>query len=127
MSIKILIAEDEEITLKHLIYTLQAEGYTVTGVNNGTDALKKIKKEEFDILIADIKMPGIDGFTLLTEVKDKYPSTEVIIITGFGSIKSAVEAMKKGAFDYITKPFNLDELVLKIKKIEEKKCYRGTI
>ncbi|MBI4690869.1 MAG: sigma-54-dependent Fis family transcriptional regulator [Nitrospirae bacterium] len=121
MAIKILIAEDEEITLKHLSYALEKEGYTVTGAKNGIDALKNIEKEGFDILIADIKMPGMDGLTLLAEVKDKYPKIEVIIITGFGSIESAVEAMKRGATDYITKPFNLDELNLKIKKIQEKK------
>lgn len=121
MAFKILIAEDEEITLKHLSYALEKEGNAVTCVKNGIDALKKIGKEEFDILISDIKMPGIDGLTLLAEVKDKYPNTEVIIITGFGSIESAVDAMKKGATDYITKPFNLDELNLKINKIQEKK------
>ncbi|NOZ67692.1 MAG: sigma-54-dependent Fis family transcriptional regulator [Deferribacteres bacterium] len=121
MSMKILIAEDEEITLKHLIYALKTEGYTVTGVTSGTDALKKTKKEEFDLIIADIKMPGMDGLSLLAEVKEKYPDTEVIIITGFGSIESAVDAMKTGAADYITKPFNLDELILKVKKIQANK------
>ncbi|MEC4676982.1 MAG: sigma-54 dependent transcriptional regulator [Nitrospirota bacterium] len=120
-AIKILIAEDEEITLKHLLYALNTEGYTATGVNNGIDALEKIKKEEFDLLIADIKMPGMDGLSLLDEVKEKYPFTAVIIITGFGSIESSVAAMKKGASDYITKPFSLDELILKTKKIQEKK------
>ncbi len=121
MSIKILIAEDEEITVKHLLYAMEAEGYSVTTVNNGTDAFKKIQHETFDLLITDIKMPGMDGLTLLNKVKDNYPATEVIIITGFGSIKSAVNAMRKGAVDYITKPFNLDEILLKIKKIQEKK------
>ncbi len=121
MKLKILIADDEEITLKHLTYALEKEGYDVASVMNGLDALKKIGSEEFDILIADIKMPGIDGITLLSEVKSKYPDTDVIIITGFGSIESAVNAMSKGAADYITKPFNLDELGIKIKKIEEKK------
>ncbi|MBI5196212.1 MAG: sigma-54-dependent Fis family transcriptional regulator [Nitrospirae bacterium] len=121
MNLNILIAEDEEITLKHLKYALEKEGYAVTGVKNGIEAFNKLEKEEFDILIADIKMPGMDGITLLGKVKDNYPATDVIIITGFGSIESAVEAMKKGAFDYITKPFNLDELSLKIKKIQEKK------
>ena len=119
MSIKILIAEDEEITVKHLLYALEAEGYSVTSVNNGTDAFKKIQQEAFDLLIADIKMPGMDGLTLLNKVKDAYPATEVIIITGFGSIKSAVDAMRKGAVDYITKPFNLDEILLKINKIKD--------
>ncbi|MBI5676272.1 MAG: sigma-54-dependent Fis family transcriptional regulator [Nitrospirae bacterium] len=121
MSLNILIAEDEEITLKHLKYALESDGYAVTGVNNGIDAFNKLEKEEFDILIADIKMPGMDGITLLGKVKESYPGTDVIIVTGFGSIESAVEAMKKGASDYLTKPFNLDELGLKIKKIQEKK------
>ncbi|MEW6601299.1 MAG: sigma-54 dependent transcriptional regulator [Nitrospirota bacterium] len=116
---KILIAEDEEITLKHLIYTLQQDGYSITGVGNGLEALKKLEKEHFDLLIADIKMPGMDGLTLLDEVKAKGIDMEVIIITGFGSIESAVNAMKKGAFDYVTKPFNLDELGLKVKKIQD--------
>lgn len=121
MALKILIAEDEEITLKHLLYALEKEGHAVTGVKNGVDALKKVEKEEFELLISDIKMPGIDGLSLLAEVKNKYPGMDVIIITGFGSIESAVEAMKKGATDYITKPFNLDELNLKINRIQEKK------
>ncbi|MBI4685591.1 MAG: sigma-54-dependent Fis family transcriptional regulator [Nitrospirae bacterium] len=121
MALRVLIAEDEEITLKHLRYALENEGFIVSGVNNGLDALEKIKKEVPDILIADIKMPKMDGLTLLAEVKNKYPDTEVIIITGFGTIESAVEAMKRGATDYITKPFNLDELNIKLKKILEKK------
>ena len=121
MNLKILIAEDETITLKHLSYALEKEGHTVIGAGNGIDALKHIEKEVFDILIADIKMPGMDGLSLLAEVKEKYPNIEVIIITGFGSIESAVDAMKKGATDYVTKPFNLDELNFKINKIQEKK------
>ncbi|HHN66004.1 MAG TPA: sigma-54-dependent Fis family transcriptional regulator [Nitrospirae bacterium] len=121
MSLKILIAEDEQITLKHLIYALEKEGYTVSGVADGAAAMERLKEEHFDVVITDIKMPGMDGITLLERIKDEWPETEVIIITGFGSIDSAVEAMKRGAFDYITKPFNLDELILKIRKIFEKK------
>jgi len=121
MNLKILIAEDEEITLKHLRYSLEKEGYAVTCTKNGAEALDKLGGENFDILIADIKMPKMDGLTLLGKVKEQYPGTEVIIITGFGSIESAVNAMKQGATEYITKPFNLDELYLKIKKIREKK------
>jgi two-component system response regulator HydG len=121
MAIKIIIAEDEEITLKHLLHNLKSEGYEVTGVHNGLDAWNRIQKEQFDVVIADIKMPEMDGLTLLGKVKEKYPDIEVLIITGFGTIDSAVEAMKKGAVDYITKPFNFDELILKLGKIQEKK------
>ncbi len=121
MSMKIFIAEDEEITLKHLMYALKNEGYSVAGARDGIDAWRKIEKEHFDLVITDIKMPGMDGLSLLEKVKDKWADTDVIVITGFGSIDSAVEAMKKGAYDYITKPFNLDELILKVGKIREKK------
>lgn len=121
MTFKILIAEDEEITLKQLLSTLQKEGCEVTGVTDGNHAFQEIESGHFDLLIADIKMPGLSGIEILERMKGKYPATEVIIITGFGSIGSAVEAMRKGACDYITKPFDLDELILKIKKIQEQK------
>ncbi len=121
MDFKILIAEDEEITLKQLLSTLQKEGWEAAGVKDGNQAFQEISNGHFDLLIADIKMPGLSGIEILDRMKGKYPATEVIIITGFGSIGSAVEAMRKGACDYITKPFDLDELILKIKKIQEQK------
>ena len=121
MSQRILIAEDEAISLKHLTYALEKEGYTVTGVKDGIEAFSLFEKNAYDVIIADIKMPGMDGLTLLDKIKAKDPETEVIIITGFGSIESAVAAMKKGASEYVTKPFNLDELNIKIRKVLEKK------
>ncbi len=127
MAFKILIAEDEEITLKHLLSTLEKEGYEVTGFNNGSKAFERIEEESFDLLIADIKMPGLTGIELLEKIKEKNIETDVIIITGYGSIDSAVEAMKKGAYDYITKPFDLDELLLKVKKILEGKSLKKEI
>ncbi len=122
MAFKILIAEDEEITLKHLVNTLAKEGHDVTGIQNGADALQKVEQDSFDLLIADIKMPGLTGIELLERTRERSPETEVIIITGFGSIGSAIEAMKKGAAEYITKPFDLDELLLKVKRIRERKA-----
>ena len=124
MAFKILIAEDEEITVKHLVNSLTAEGYAVDSTLNGLDALTKIESGSFDILIADIKMPGLTGIELLEKVKEKQIEIEVIIITGFGSIGSAVEAMKKGAIEYVTKPFDLDELVLKVNKIRDQKILK---
>jgi DNA-binding NtrC family response regulator len=121
MAFKILIAEDEEITVKHLVNTLQKEGYKAEGVQNGLDALKRIEADSFDLLIADIKMPGMTGIELLEKVRERSFDTEVIIITGFGSIGSAVEAMKKGAVEYVTKPFDLDEIILKVNKIRDRK------
>ena len=124
MAFKILIAEDEEITLKHLSHALQKEGYLTIGTQNGQDALQQIESDHFDLLIADIKMPGLTGIELLEKIKARQLETEVIIITGFGSIDSVVDAMKKGAYDYVTKPFNLDELILKVRKIREQRSLK---
>lgn len=124
MVFKILAAEDEEITLKNILDALQEEGYDAVGAKDGSEALRKIEETYFDVLITDIKMPFINGMELLKKVKEKNPETEVIIITGFGSIGSAIDAMKKGAYDYITKPFDMDELILRVKKIYEQKILK---
>jgi len=121
---KILIAEDEDITRKHLIYALKKEGYDVIGTSNGREALEQIEREYFDILITDVKMPEMSGIELLEKARERYQDIEVLVITGFGSIDAAVEAMKKGAFEYITKPFNLDELLLKVKNVYERKILK---
>ncbi len=124
MAFKILIAEDEDITLKHLVNSLQKEGYLTVGTQDGADALRKIENDHFDLLITDIKMPGLTGIELLDKIKERQFEAEVIIITGFGSIDSVVDAMKKGAYDYVTKPFNLDELLLKVRKIRDQRALK---
>ncbi|MFN3406552.1 MAG: sigma-54-dependent transcriptional regulator [Caldimicrobium sp.] len=124
MIFKILVAEDEEITLKHLLNTLKREGYEVVAARDGSEAIELLQKERFDVVITDIKMPKISGMEVLDKAKEIDPDIEVLIITGFGSIGSAVEAMKKGAYDYITKPFDLDELIIKVKNILERKVLR---
>lgn len=124
MNFRILIAEDEEITLKHLVNTLKKEGYEVLGVKNGREALERLSSDRYDVLITDIKMPEMNGIELLEKAKERDNEIEVLIITGFGSIGSAVEAMKKGAYEYITKPFDLDELILKVKNLHERKLLK---
>ncbi len=124
MALKIIVAEDEDITLKNILETLQEAGYEVAGTKNGDEALQLMEKRHFDVLITDIKMPRMNGIELMEKVKEKYTDMDVIIITGFGSISSAVSAIKKGAYDYITKPFDLDELLLKVKKIQEQKTLK---
>lgn len=121
MKFRVLVAEDEEIARKHILHTLEAEGLEVEGADNGVDALKRIEADDFDLLIADIKMPRMDGLELLSRVRQVSPGTQVIVVTGYGSISSAVTAMKEGAYDYLPKPFDLDELVLKINKARERK------
>jgi DNA-binding NtrC family response regulator len=125
MSLRILIAEDEDITRKHLLYALTREGYEAFGVSNGRLALDRIEGEYFDLLITDVRMPEMSGIELLEKVKEKFPGIEVLIITGYGSIDAAVEAMKKGAYEYITKPFNLDELILKVKNLQERRILKS--
>src|SRR5574340_1849829 len=120
MALKILVAEDEEITLKHLLSTLRSEGYEVSGTGNGREAFELVNSDNFDLLITDVKMPEMAGTELLEKVKELHPDIDVMIVTGFGSVGAAVEAMKKGAYDYITKPFDLDELVIKVRKISDK-------
>ncbi|MBF0538153.1 MAG: sigma-54-dependent Fis family transcriptional regulator [Nitrospirae bacterium] len=121
MALRVLIAEDEDITLEHVVYMLTKEGHEVYGVSNGLDALDRIEREGFDVVISDVKMPKLTGIELLEKVKQRCPETEVIVMTAFGSIESAVAAMKKGAYDYITKPFEFDEIIIKLKKIERHK------
>ncbi|MBI4654509.1 MAG: sigma-54-dependent Fis family transcriptional regulator [Nitrospirae bacterium] len=119
MALRILVVEDEEITLNNILDTLKEEGYPAEGTKDGYNALERLEKCRYDIVITDIKMPRMNGIELLEKVKEKNPDTEVIIITGYGSVGSAVEAMKKGAYDYITKPFDLDDLTIRVKKIEK--------
>jgi len=120
VNFRVLIAEDEKITLKHLVNALTREGYDVMGTHNGREALRELSKNLYHVLITDIKMPEMTGIELLEKAKEMNTELEVLVITGFGSIGSAVEAMKKGAYEYITKPFDLDDLVLKVKNILER-------
>ena len=124
MKFRILIAEDEEITLTNLRETLEEEGYQVTAVRDGELARQAAEREPFDLVVTDIKMPRLGGIELLRAVKELRPEAEVIVITGFGSIGSAVDAMREGAADYITKPFDLDELTLRVRRIRERRLLR---
>ncbi|HEY5999559.1 MAG TPA: sigma-54 dependent transcriptional regulator [bacterium] len=117
--LRILVAEDEQITLDNLVETLRDEGHAVTGVRDGAEALAAVERGRYDLLITDIKMPKLGGLELLEKVRERSPETGVIVLTGFGSIGSAVEAMRKGAIDYLTKPYDLDELTLRVAKIGE--------
>ena len=116
MSHKILIIDDDASLRRVLEYNLQEAGYDVTAAASGEEGLYFLKKEPYPLVITDMKMPGMDGMELLKRVKELYPETVVIIITAFGTIDIAVEAIKSGAYDYITKPFNRDEMRLTVAK-----------
>lgn len=116
---RILVAEDDPILRRFIGDVLKRKGCEVKSVEDGQLALEEIKKKHFHLIISDLKMQRMDGLELLTRVKKMVPSTEVIIITAYGTVSSAVEAMKKGAFDYITKPVELEELDIVIDRVFE--------
>ncbi len=116
-NIKILIVDDELIMRESLAGWLERDGHAVQTAASGEEALEKIKTAHFDILLVDIKMEGISGLDVLRKVKESDPDAEVVMITAYGSIPTAIEAMKDGAFDYMLKPFDPNELGVLIEKI----------
>jgi DNA-binding NtrC family response regulator len=121
MSRKILIVDDEEIVLKSCLRILGDGDYEVEAVQDGLEALRKIEASSYDILILDIMMPKIDGLEVLQRVKEMHPDIDIIMITGLSQIKTAVRAMKLGAFDYLPKPFDPDELRLVVQRAFERR------
>ena len=117
----ILVADDEPLTRKSLYEILKREDYKVSTAVDGEDAYSIVEKELPDIVIADLKMPKVDGINLLRKIKFTYPDIAVVLITAYGSIENAVEAMKEGAFDYITKPIIDSEIKIVIQRILEQK------
>lgn len=116
MKHSILVVEDEKIVRVSLTDALKSEGYTVFPVTDGKQALNALSEAEFSLVITDIRLPEANGVEVLRTALTESPSTPVIMMTAFGSIKDAVEAMRIGAFDYITKPFDLDEMLLTVKR-----------
>jgi len=121
---RILVVDDEQGMRDFLSIMLKKEGYEVVAAENGEHALKAIHAEIYDLVITDVKMPKVDGIEVLRTVKEVSPETVVIVITAFATTDIAVEAMKLGAYDYITKPFKVDEIKLIIQKALEKRDLR---
>ena len=118
---KILLVDDEEVFTKNMGKLLTHRGYKVTTANNGESAVQALEAKNFDVVVLDLKMPGMDGLTTLKEIKKLGLFTETLMLTGHGSIDSALEAIRLGAYDYLTKPCEIDELVAKIEGAWEKK------
>ncbi|NMB75737.1 MAG: sigma-54-dependent Fis family transcriptional regulator [Myxococcales bacterium] len=116
MSARILIADDEANICKVLSATLQREGYQVVSARDGEEAIAQLSKETFQVVVTDLKMPKVDGMEVLGWVQRNRPDVPVIIITAHGTVDNAVQALKKGAFDYITKPFEKQDLIAVIAK-----------
>jgi DNA-binding NtrC family response regulator len=117
----VLIVEDHDRLREQLGQFYEQEGFKVTTAACGEEGIEKLSQEKFAIIVSDVKMPGIDGFQLARHVREKYSDTDVILITAFGNIKQAVEAMKLGASDYITKPFQPEAIRLVSEKLIERR------
>ena len=115
MKQRILLLDDEESLLKWLSYALEQKGYEVFATSEPEVALTKIRNEKFDCIISDIRIPQIDGFEFLKRIRTIYPNVPVIFITAYGSMESAIKAIRDGVSDYILKPFAIDELALRIR------------
>jgi len=118
---KILVVDDHDSMRESLITLLEREGYSAEGAENGEKAIQIVNNQYFDLVITDLKMPEISGLDVIREVKSISPSTEIILITAYGSIDTAVEAMKGGAYDYITKPFETEAIKFILERALEKK------
>ncbi|MBU4233258.1 MAG: endopeptidase La [Proteobacteria bacterium] len=118
---QILVVDDEEIARTNLEYILRKEGHQVTTAANGLEALEKVKAQEFDVVLTDLKMEKMDGIQLLESVKQIAPHTEIVMVTGYATVSSAVDALKKGAAHYLSKPIKLDELRATVREIIDKK------
>ncbi len=121
---RILIVDDDLQICETLAEILSDEGFEVEYVLSGEEALQKIDSESYDVVITDLLMPKVDGMEILTHVKRVKPKTQVIMITAFATIENAVEAMKRGASDYIAKPFKINEIQSSIKRVLEEAKFR---
>lgn len=111
MRAKVLVVDDEEMVRSSLEEILRLEGYEVSGVGSGEAALNGLQRERFDLILLDLKMPGVDGIEVLRSVSKVTPETKVILLTGHGSLESAIEALRQGAHDYILKPAPSSEIL----------------
>jgi DNA-binding NtrC family response regulator len=121
---RVLIVDDEEIVRESCIKLLKPHGYRVSEAENAGRALKLMETMSFDLVLSDLKLPDASGIELLNDIKEAYPDTEVILVTGYGTVSTAVEAMKLGAYDYVEKPFRPEELVSLAGRAIERKSLR---
>jgi len=124
---KILVIDDDIEMCELLSDVLKGAGWSVMTISDSLEASRILRKEEFDVIITDLKMKGLKGLDLLEEARKMAPLTPVIIITAFGTIESAIKAMKMGAYDYVTKPFRTDEIVLTVKKALENRLLKKEV
>ena len=126
-AVRVLVADDDEIFLEILAETVEEAGAAVELAPDGVAALERLSAGDFDILISDLNMPRMDGLTLLRQVRALYPHVLSILITGFGSLESAIQALRLGAYDYIQKPFMVEQVGVTIRNaVDRVKAYKET-
>jgi two-component system, OmpR family, response regulator len=124
-SIRLLVVDDEQDFVKLFLKRFERRGFSAFGVHSGQKALEFLSKNEIDIVVLDVKMPGMDGLETLKEIKKRFPSVEVIMLTGHGSVESGIQGMIHGAYDYVMKPFRIEDLAERIKKANERRILQG--
>nr|MDA8122590.1 response regulator [Deltaproteobacteria bacterium] len=115
--VNIMVVDDEEIVRSSLTSWLEEDGYDVEAVESGKKALERLPAKSWNLMLVDLKMPGMDGLQLMEEVRKTHPEMLVIIMTAYATVDTAVKAMKQGAYDYFVKPFNPDDISITIRKI----------
>jgi len=120
-SLNLMLVDDEERFLATTAKLLQRRGHHVVTASSGSEALEKLATHAVEVVILDVKMPGMDGLEVLREIRVAFPLVGVIMLTGHGTIESAVEGMKSGAFDFITKPCDIDDLLVKAEEAAERR------
>ncbi len=119
---RVLIVDDEEAFANNIAKLISKRGYDIKAVYNGQSAIEALDEMDFDVIILDLKMPGLDGLATLKIIKGKKPGVEVIILTGHGSMDSGIDGIQLGAFDFIMKPVRFDDLYEKIRQAYQRKC-----
>lgn len=120
-SFRVLVVDDELDFLETLVKRLQRRKVDARGISSGVEALRLVEQEHFDVVILDIRMPGMDGIETLREMKRKRPLMEVILLTGHASVESGMQGMQLGAFDYVMKPAEFEEILEKVRQAFERK------
>lgn len=113
----LLVVDDEDALRNVLSSELQSEGYSVMSAADGDEAIATLQQKSFDLVLLDIKMPRVDGFEVLKFIKENYPKTKVIMLTGFADLKNAIESKKLGAEDFVSKPYDLVDLLTTIERV----------
>jgi DNA-binding NtrC family response regulator len=123
----VLLVDDEEEFLETLVKRLTKRKLLVTGVTNAEDAIRILNEKPVDIVVLDVKMPGMDGLEALRQIKKTSPDVEVIMLTGHANMEAAIQGMELGAFDYLMKPMDIDELLYKLQDAYKKKSLREQV